>query len=65
VPSVNYLDSRKRNPKLTVPKTVKAFAVAVRCAIAKGDCIAAVFAASSALDSFSFHEPYFLKVLQP
>jgi hypothetical protein len=44
----DYLDQRKKNPKFTVGLAVKAYAVAVRCAIVKRDLIAAVYAAQAA-----------------
>jgi hypothetical protein len=44
----DYLDQRKTNSQFTVGLAVKAYAVAVRCAIVKRDLIAAVYAAQCA-----------------
>ena len=45
-----FLEERRKNPKLTVPKTVAGYAAAIRCAIVRrdGTGIVAVYAAQAA-----------------
>lgn len=44
----DFARQKAEDPKLTVPKTVAAYAAAVRRAIARRDCIAAVYAVAAA-----------------